>query len=91
MVGSGQEDILVEARCDCNDTVAASIANKPLRNQNNRLAALEIARIKEMKELKMIDSVNWCPSVQQLADVMTKRGASQESLIHTVEKGKFFY
>ena len=44
-----------------------------------------------MKELKMIDSVNWCPSVQQLADVMTKRGASQESLIHTVEKGKFFY
>ena len=91
MLGIGQEDILVEAWCDCNDTVAAIIANKPLPNQNNRLAALEIARIKEMKELKMIDSVNWCPSVQQLADVMTKRGASQESLIHTVEKGKFFY
>ena len=91
MLGIGQEDILVEAWCDCNDTVAAITANKPLPNLNNRLAALEIARIKEMRELKMIDSVNWCPSVQQLADVMTKRGASQESLIHTVEKGKFFY
>ena len=91
MLGTGQEEILIEAWCDCNDSVSAIIANKPLTNQNNRLAALEIARIKEMRELKMIDSINWCPSVHQLADVLTKRGASNEAIIHTAEQGKFFY
>ena len=91
MLGIGEEDILIEAFCDCNDTVAAITANKPLPNKQNRLAALEIARIKEMKELKMIDSVSWCPSAQQLADTMTKRGASTEPIIHTVSKGKFFF
>ena len=91
MLGIGKEDILIEAYCDCNDSVAAITANKPLPNKQNRLAALEIARIKEMIELKMINSVTWCPSAQQLADTMTKRGASTEPVIHTVSKGKFFY
>ena len=91
MLGIGKDDIMIEAYCDCNDTVAAITANKPLPNKQNRLAALEIARIKEMQELKMIDSVSWCPSAQQLADTMTKRGASSEAIIHTVSKGKFFF
>ena len=91
MLGIGHKEILIEAYCDCNDTIAAITANKPLPTKNNRLAALEIARIKEMQELKMVDTVNWCPSGQQLADTLTKRGASSEALIHTLAKGKFFF
>ena len=91
MLGIGDKEILIEAYSDCNDTIAAITANKPLPTKNNRLAALEIARIKEMQELKMVDTINWCPSGQQLADTLTKRGASSEALIHTLAKGKFFF
>ena len=90
MLGIGEEDILIEAFCDCNDTVAAIVANKPLPNSKSRLAALEIARIKEMKDLKMIHSVQWVPTNQQLGDIFTKRGASTESIIQTVSKGRFY-
>ena len=90
MLGIGEEDILIEAFCDCNDTVAAIVANKPLPNSKSRLAALEIARIKEMKDLKMIHSVQWVPTNQQLGDIFTKRGASTEPIIQTVSKGRFY-
>ena len=90
MLGRGKDDILIEAFCDCNDTVAAVVANKPLPNSKSRLAALEVARIKEMKDLKMIHDIHWCPTNQQLADVLTKKTASMEAIIHTVSKGKFF-
>ena len=52
--------------------------------------SIEIARIKEMKDLKMIHSVHWVPSEQMLADGLTKRGASKEAIIQTISKGKFF-
>ena len=90
MLGIGHEDILIESFCDCNDTVAAIMANKPLPNSKSRLAALEIARIKEMKDQKMIESVHWIDTTQQLGDVFTKRGASTEAIIQTISKGKFF-
>ena len=90
MLRRGKDDILIEAFCDCNDTVAAVVANKPLPNSKSRLAALEVARIKEMKDLKMIHDIHWCPTNQQLADVLTKKTASMEAIIHTVSKGKFF-
>ena len=90
MLGIGEEDILIEAFCDCKDTVSAIIANKPLPNSKSRLASLEIARIKEMKDLKMIESIHWLDTTQQLGDVFTKRGASTEAIIQTIEKGKFF-
>ena len=90
ILGIGNKDILIEAFCDCGDTVAAIVSNKPLPTSKNRLAALEIARVKEMKDDKVIDSVHWVPSGSQLADVLTKRGASTEPIIQTISKGKFF-
>ena len=89
MLGIGNEDILIEAFCDCHDTVSAIIANKPLPNSKSRLAALEIARIKEMKDQRMIETIHWIDTTQQLGDVFTKRGASTEAIIKTIEKGKF--
>ena len=67
------------------------VATWRTKSEGKNSYALEIARIKEMQELKMIDSVSWCPSAQQLADTMTKRGASTEPIIHTISKGKFFF
>ena len=90
MLGIDKEDILIKALCDCNNTLAAIVTNKPLPNSKSRSAALEIARIKEMKDLKMIHSVQWVPTNQQLGDIFTKRGASTESIIQTISKGKFF-
>ena len=46
--------------------------------------------MKEMKDQKMIESIHWLDTTQQLGDMFTKRGASTEAIIQTIEKGKFF-
>ena len=38
----------------------------------------------------MIKTIHWIDTTQQLGDVFTKRGASTEAIIKTIEKGKFF-
>ena len=86
-----EEELKIEAFCDCNDTVEAVLANKPLPNKNSRLAALEIARIKEMRELGMLNAIYWIPTRFQLADLMTKKGVNIEPLVETISKGRFFY
>ena len=84
-----EDQIKIEAFCDCNDTVEAILANKPLPNKNSRLAALEIARIKEMRELGMLHDIVWIPTRFQLADSFTKRGVNIEPLVETLKKGRF--
>ena len=86
-----EKELKIEAFCDCNDTVEAVLANKPLPNKNSRLAALEIARIKEMRELGMLNAIYWIPTRFQLADLMTKRGVNVEPLVETISKARFFY
>lgn len=90
MVGLKDEDIKIEAFSDCNDTVEAVMANKPLPNRNSRLAALEIARIKEMRELGMLHSINWVPTTLMLADVLTKKGFNIEQMVETISQGHFY-
>ena len=90
MVGLKEHDIKIEAFSDCNDTVEAVMANKPLPNRNSRLAALEIARIKEMRELGMLHSINWIPTTLMLADVLTKKGVNIEQLVETISQGRFY-
>ena len=84
-----EDQIKIEAFCDCNDTVEAILANKPLPNKNSRLAALEIARVKEMRELGMLSDIVWIPTRLQLADSFTKRGVNIEPLVETLKKGRF--
>ena len=90
MVGLKEKDIRIEAFSDCNDTVEAVLANKPLPNRNSRLAALEIARIKEMRELEMLHSINWVPTTLMLADALTKKGVNIEQLVETISQGRFY-
>ena len=44
------------------------------RQCEEKLLRNSIAGIKELMELKMIQEVNWVPTLEQLADCMTKRG-----------------
>ena len=84
-----EKEIKIEVFCDCNDTVEAILANKPLPNKNSRLAALEIARVQEMRQLGMIQDIYWIPSRLQLADSFTKRGVNNEPLVDTLRDGRF--
>ena len=90
MLNIEEQQIGIEAFCDCNDTVEAVLANKPLPNKNSRLAALEIARIKEMRELGMLQDLYWIPSGFQLADAFTKKGVNLEPLVETLHRGRFY-
>ena len=53
---------------------------------DNRLR-IDIAILKEMITKKEINEISWVPKEQQLADCLTKRGASCKSLIQTLEVG----
>ena len=56
-----------------------SILDKRLR--------VEIAALREMCEKNEL-LINWIEKQYQLSDVLTKRGASPQSLIETIQKGK---
>ena len=58
-----------------------SITEKRLR--------IEIAAVKEMIEKQEVASVNWVKSDDQLANCLTKRGASSQKLIHVLTSGSF--
>ena len=87
-----EEDVIkIEAFCDCRDTCAAVNANKPMPNQNSRLAALEVARIIEMKQLGMLYDLKWISTKIQMADCLTKRGACVENMVKTISRGEFTF
>jgi len=50
---------------------------------------IDIGTIKEMVENKEIKSVSWIPAKYQLADCLTKRGASTRTLLDTINNGRF--
>ena len=88
MTGLSQELILIEAFVDCKDTYEAIIANKQFP-KGSRLAALEIAKIKEMLETEKVYRISWIDTTQQLADILTKRGVAADPLLRTLNTGSF--
>ena len=48
----------------------------------------DVAKIKQMMNLKEIRSVSWCPGKEQLADCMTKRTASSFNLLQVLKSGR---
>ena len=49
----------------------------------------EIASIRELLESKELQTVKWFPGDKQLADVLTKSGASNLKLMTVLHSGKF--
>ena len=48
---------------------------------------VEIAALREMREKNEL-LISWIEKQHQLSDALTKRGASPQSLIETIHKGK---
>ena len=76
----------IEAFIDNNDTYEAVYSLK--QEMKGRLR-IDIGCIKEMVAEKEVESVTWIPASLQLADCLTKRGASTKALVRTLNKGCF--
>ena len=89
MTGFDTDLINIEAYVDCKDTYEAIISNKKFP-KGSRLASIEVAKIKEMIEEKQIQNVSWVDTSHQMADILTKRGVGTETLIETINSGRFY-
>ena len=76
----------IEAFIDNND---ACEAIHSLKQEMKGRLRIDIGCIKEMVAEKEVESITWVPASQQLADCLTKRGASTKALVRTLNKGCF--
>ena len=74
-----------------------SDARNCVENLNNRIPPNgtrtyrnEFAMIKRLKDEKRIKNLAWVPGDEQMADSLTKLGASKVDLIETLNSGRFF-
>ena len=68
-------------KCNIITALQPKVSDKRLR--------IEIANIREMIALGEISNVIWCESKSQLADCLTKKGASGAKLLQVLQSGKF--
>ena len=75
--------------------VIAHVDNKGLVNQlhssklvQDRKLRINIGMIKQMMERNEVGAVNWCPTDEQPADVLTKKGASGTRLVGMLTRGQ---
>ena len=78
--------IKIEAFIDNKDAYEAIYSTKQILSGRLRI---DIGAIKEMVDNKEIESVSWIPASHQLADCLTKRGASTKTLLETLNTGMF--
>jgi transposase InsO family protein len=86
ILGITDTNIPIEAYIDNKSVTEALQSTKLVDDKRLRL---DIAAIKELVETRQIQSVRWCPGKLQLADVMTKRGASGYNLLSLIQSGVF--
>ena len=79
--------ISVEAMTD-NKSLWESIYNT--RQCEERMLRSTIASMKELLEMKMIDSIKWVPTHKQLADCLTKKGRKADWLMKIIESNTLF-
>ncbi|CAB4022652.1 Hypothetical predicted protein [Paramuricea clavata] len=77
----------IECYTDCNSLYEAL---KSVKSVSEKRLRLDISSIKELIEAKQITSVNWCSTNRQLADSLTKKGASPKVLRNALETGILF-
>ena len=80
------EFIKIEAFIDNNDAYEAIYSTKQIMKGRLRI---DIGAIKDMVENKEVEAVAWIPAKYQLADCLTKRGASTRGLLQTLKTGMF--
>ena len=88
MTGLSKDLILMECYCDAKNVVEGLDSNvppsatTPYRN--------EFALIKQFKDEKKVHTLLHVSGEEQLADSLTKMGASEVDLVDTLNRGKFF-
>ena len=83
-----KELILIEAYSDYQDVVSSINSSK--QNHRGGRTKIDSARMREMLEDGTVHSIQLISTNLQLADCLTKKGATKTALIQTVENGKFF-
>ena len=83
--GKTPENFDIEAIIDNKSCVTALNSTS---NVDDKRLRIEIAEIKEMIANKVIKDVRWVKGSEQLADPLTKQGASGLSLLKVIQTGK---
>lgn len=74
----------ITAIVDCKSLVEAVNTTKMVEDKRLRI---DLASIKECLDRGLLSSVRWCPGTRQLADCMTKKGASGHNLLKIFQTG----
>ena len=88
MTGLSKDLVLLECYCDAQNALE-SLKNHTPPNTTKRFRN-EFAIIKSFADEKKVKNLLWVKGSEQLADSLTKLGASEVDLIDTLNKGKFF-
>lgn len=83
----GDSSKKLEIRC-CTDSHGLYRSLISTKTVQDRRLRIDIARLREMMERKEIDIVDWVENTNQLADCLTKRTASSNSLLTVLHTGK---
>jgi hypothetical protein len=89
------KQILLELQSDLSIPIVAYVDSKSLKDNvhstklvDNRLLRIDIARVKQMLQIGEVQSIRWCTTFSQLANCLTKRGASGSLLLDIFHTGK---
>ena len=80
-----EQTIPIEAYVD-NKSVTEAVHST--RMVDDRRLRLDIAAIKESLHRKDVAAIRWCPGQDQLANCMTKKGASGYHLMTVIQNGR---
>jgi len=83
-----QKTFPIQCFVDNKDLVEAIKSTKLVADKRLRI---EIARIKEMLDKEEICSITWIKSSDQIANCLTKRGASPYNMIDCLNNGEMIY
>ena len=83
----GKPDPKVLPICCVTDCKALFEAIKSNKFVTEKRLRLEISAIKEKLENRQLEKIDWCDSSNQLADCLTKKGASTYQLMRIIEEG----
>ena len=86
LYNNGKTIVPIKCYVDNNDLFEAIHSKKDVSERRLRR---EVNIIKELIKNKDIDNVYWIPTKNQLADVLTKRGASTHNILNLLNQGIF--
>ena len=79
------DDIPIDAFVDNKSVVEAVYSTK---SAEDKLLRIDVGSVKELLERKIINTVQWIPGEQMLANPLTKLGASCLDLLKCIQQGR---